>query len=251
MHNKKEQAQSTMGLVESDEALFTNLVGSNDTIYKYYHVSKAQVDMIEAHSGNPKYHRVLYWEHCDAYVKSKGFNSERSWRLCLTRSYKRWELKHSSPAPVPISDGYFLWWPTMLQTNTPATDRAPSANPWRDSIPSTQTTNTKSKVTTNVDLDLIEEVSPCSLLTNRNHPPCPLARSLSTISSSCQYQFLSWVRGPFHRASIFSSLFGWPGGYSSVRSPIKRTRNIHILLLKNRSREYLNAYTSNSRQRIF
>ena len=141
----------------------------------------------------------------------------------------------------------------MLRTKQTVMARAPLSNPWRDSVSSAPTTvYHKGKVTPiNVDLDTIQEVSPCSLLTNRCYLPCPLARSLSTISSSCQYQFLSWVRGPFHRASIFSSLFGWPGGYSSVRSPIKRTRNIHILLLKNRSREYLNAYTSNSRQRIF
>ena len=36
MHNKKERAQSTIGLVESDTTLFNNPVGSKDTLDEYY-----------------------------------------------------------------------------------------------------------------------------------------------------------------------------------------------------------------------
>ena len=46
IHNKKERAQSTMALVESDPALFTNLMESKDTLDEYYRVFKAQADTI-------------------------------------------------------------------------------------------------------------------------------------------------------------------------------------------------------------
>ena len=41
MHNKKERAQSTMGLVKSYTALFTTPMESKDTLDKYYCVFKA------------------------------------------------------------------------------------------------------------------------------------------------------------------------------------------------------------------
>ena len=36
MHNKKERAQSTMGLVESDAALYTMIMMGNQTLDEYY-----------------------------------------------------------------------------------------------------------------------------------------------------------------------------------------------------------------------
>ena len=58
MHNKKERAQSTMDLVESNAALFTTPMESKDTLDEYYRyrVFKAQVDTIKTHGGNPKYY---------------------------------------------------------------------------------------------------------------------------------------------------------------------------------------------------
>ena len=41
MHNKKERAKSTMGLVKNNAALFTNPMESKDTLDKYYRVFKA------------------------------------------------------------------------------------------------------------------------------------------------------------------------------------------------------------------
>ena len=59
MHNKKERAQSTMGLVKNDVTLFTNPMESKDILDEYYLVFKAQVDMIKAHNGNPGYYGVV------------------------------------------------------------------------------------------------------------------------------------------------------------------------------------------------
>ena len=56
MHNKKEKAQSTMGLVESNTALYTTLMKGSNTLDEYYCVFKAQIDTIKAHSDNPGYH---------------------------------------------------------------------------------------------------------------------------------------------------------------------------------------------------
>ena len=76
MHNKKEPAQSTMGLVESNTALFTTTMDTKDTLDEYYRVFKAQIDTIEAHGGNPGYHGAVYHEHCDALVLSKGCDTK-------------------------------------------------------------------------------------------------------------------------------------------------------------------------------
>ena len=76
MHNKKEQAQSTMGLVKSDAALFTTTMDTKDTLDEYYQVFKAQIDTIEAHGGNPGYHGAVYREHYDALVLSKGYDTK-------------------------------------------------------------------------------------------------------------------------------------------------------------------------------
>ena len=50
IHNKKEWAQSTIGLVESNVALSTTTMDPKDTLGDYYKVFKAQLDTIEAHS---------------------------------------------------------------------------------------------------------------------------------------------------------------------------------------------------------
>ena len=76
MHNKKERPQSTMGLVESDAALFTNPMESKDTLYKYYRVFKAQVNTIEAHDSNLGYQGVVYCEHYEALTISKGYDTK-------------------------------------------------------------------------------------------------------------------------------------------------------------------------------
>ena len=97
----------------------------------------------------------------------------------------------------------------LLRTNGTATTQAPPANPWRDSIPSASTTITKSKVTTIVDLDNYQEVSPCSLLTNRSYT---LRAPWHDRSSSRRYQFLSYSDAPSTWRSLHLVLFGWPGG---------------------------------------
>ena len=75
MHNKKERAQSTMGLVKSDVALFATPMEIKDTLNEYYRVFKAQVDIIEAHVDKPGYHITVYREHCNALTVSKGYNT--------------------------------------------------------------------------------------------------------------------------------------------------------------------------------
>ena len=75
MHNKQEQAQSTMGLVESNVALFTTLKEPNDTL-NAYNVFKAQVDTIKAHSGNLRYHGAVYHGHYTVITVSKGYTTK-------------------------------------------------------------------------------------------------------------------------------------------------------------------------------
>ena len=60
-----------MGLVKSNTALYTTTISDKDTVDKYYRVFKAQVDTIEARSGNPRYRQVLYCSHFDVYTKKK------------------------------------------------------------------------------------------------------------------------------------------------------------------------------------
>ena len=78
MHNKKERAQSTMGLVKNDAALFTYPVESKDTLDKYYRDFNAQVDTIKAHGGNPGYHSAVYHKHYEALTISKGCNTKET-----------------------------------------------------------------------------------------------------------------------------------------------------------------------------
>ena len=59
MHNTKERAQSTVGLVESDVTLYTTIMKGNKTLDEYYCLFKAQIDTIEAHRGNPGHHSAL------------------------------------------------------------------------------------------------------------------------------------------------------------------------------------------------
>ena len=54
VHNKKEWAESTMGLVESAMLLFTTPMETAYILDKYYRIFKAQVDTMWAHGGNPE-----------------------------------------------------------------------------------------------------------------------------------------------------------------------------------------------------
>ena len=64
-----------MGLVENNVALYTTIMKRSDTLDGYYQVSKAHVDTIKAHGGNPGYHWALAQEHLDVYMLNKGFNT--------------------------------------------------------------------------------------------------------------------------------------------------------------------------------
>ena len=63
MHNKEERAQSKMGLVESDAALYTTIMKGNQTLEEYLWLFEAQIDTILAHGGNPGYQLGLTEEH--------------------------------------------------------------------------------------------------------------------------------------------------------------------------------------------
>ena len=47
-----------------------------DTLDEYYRVFKAQVDIVEAHGGNPGYHGAVYREHYEALTASKGCDTK-------------------------------------------------------------------------------------------------------------------------------------------------------------------------------
>ena len=107
MHDKKERYQSTLGLVESNKALYTITMESKDTLDEYYELFKAQVNTIKAYGGNLRYYDALYQEHYDAYVKSKEFAIKEKLLEVTDTELKKTRLKRSSPVPGPISDAYF------------------------------------------------------------------------------------------------------------------------------------------------
>jgi hypothetical protein len=103
MHNKKERAHSTMGLVESDISLYTTKMESKDTLDEYYRVIKAQVNTTKTHSGNIGYHSTLYREHYKAYVKSKRYDTEEKLAAVTNTDVKKMRakaLKSSSGAYI-------------------------------------------------------------------------------------------------------------------------------------------------------
>ena len=92
MHNKKEREQSIMGLVERDTAMFTTPMESKDTLDKYYHVFKAQVDTIEAYGVNPRYHDAVYREHYDVITISKCFDTKAKLDAVGDAEINKWSL---------------------------------------------------------------------------------------------------------------------------------------------------------------
>ena len=62
-----------MGLLEKNTAFYTTTMKRANTLDKYYRVLKTQVNIIEAHSGNPGYRVALVLEHLDAYMVKKGY----------------------------------------------------------------------------------------------------------------------------------------------------------------------------------
>ena len=105
MHNKKERARSTMDLVKSGAALFTNPMEPKVTLDKYYRVFKAQVDTIEAHGGNPGYHGAVYREHYEALTRSKGYNNKEKLDTVGNAYINKMKSEaHGSLSQLPIPD---------------------------------------------------------------------------------------------------------------------------------------------------
>ena len=77
MHNKKERAQSTIGLMESNVTLYTTILKGNNTLDEYYRMFKAQIDTIEAHGGNPGYCSALAQEHLEVQLVSNWVRHSR------------------------------------------------------------------------------------------------------------------------------------------------------------------------------
>ena len=92
-----------MELVKSDTALFTNPMDSKDTLDEYYQVSKAQVDTIEAHVGNPGYQGAVYCEHYEALTVSKGYNTKENLDVVDGA-----ELKKMKSEALKLSAGAYL-----------------------------------------------------------------------------------------------------------------------------------------------
>ena len=78
IHNKVEQVQGAMGLVESNMIVYTTTLDLKDTLNEYYWAFKAQFDTLKAPGNNPGYHGTLYWEHCNTYVKDEGYGTEET-----------------------------------------------------------------------------------------------------------------------------------------------------------------------------
>ena len=70
-HNKKEQKEGVMTIVESNIELFTITQEPGQTLDDYYKVVKTQVDMIDAHDGNAGNHSFVYQLHLAALLKEK------------------------------------------------------------------------------------------------------------------------------------------------------------------------------------
>ena len=76
IHNKKDPAQSTMGLFERDMALCITPMKTKHTLDNYYCVFKAQVDTSKAHGSNPGYHGAVYCDHYETLTVGKGYNTK-------------------------------------------------------------------------------------------------------------------------------------------------------------------------------
>ena len=103
MHHKKERVQSTMGLVESDSALYTTIMKGNNKLDEYYRVFKAQIDTIEAHDGNPGYHSALAQEHLEVWLVSKGFDTPEKQKTVVGD-----DLKKLKTAALKSAKGAYL-----------------------------------------------------------------------------------------------------------------------------------------------
>ena len=103
MHNKKKRAQSTVGLIESNTALFTNQMESKDTLDEYYRVFKGQVDTIKVHGGNPGYHGAVYCKHYEALKIRKGYNTKEK-----LDAVGNAEIKRMKPEALKLSTGAYL-----------------------------------------------------------------------------------------------------------------------------------------------
>ena len=75
-HNKKEQKESVMTIVESDIELFPIVQESGQDLDNYYKVFKVQVDTIDAHGGNAGHHPVVYMLYLAALLKIKKIESD-------------------------------------------------------------------------------------------------------------------------------------------------------------------------------
>ena len=89
MHNKKERAQSTIGLMESDVTLYTTILKGNNTLDEYYRMFKAQIDTIEAHGGNPGYCSALAQEHLEVQLVSNWVRHSRETKTVVGEDPKR------------------------------------------------------------------------------------------------------------------------------------------------------------------
>ena len=75
-HNKKEQKESVLTIVESDAKLFMIVQERGQDLDDYYKVFKAQVNTINAHGGNAGHHLVVYMLHLTAQLKSKKIKND-------------------------------------------------------------------------------------------------------------------------------------------------------------------------------
>ena len=83
-----------------------------DTLGEYYQVFKAQVDTVEAHGGNPGYHRAVYQTLVDAYAKENDYDTTE--RL---KTLKGEELKKMKAEAVKIISGAYLGCIFLIMAN--------------------------------------------------------------------------------------------------------------------------------------
>ena len=98
VHNTREQAQSTMGLVKSNTVIFTTLVEMTDTLDEYYRLFKAHVDTTREHDGNPVYHGAIYSEDYNVLTKSKRYNMKTKLDSVEDTDVKKMKAKALKPS---------------------------------------------------------------------------------------------------------------------------------------------------------
>ena len=103
MHHISKWTQHTIGLVESNAALYTTLMNDLDIMDEHYVISKVktQVNTIGACGGNSGYRQTLHYRHFNKSTESKWFNANKK-LVAMSKG----DMKSTTSKPRSASAGH-------------------------------------------------------------------------------------------------------------------------------------------------